>query len=384
MNQITMKLTATALSATVVLGMLSGCAAQEAPSAVEPSVVAEEVAAETTPAVAEKEEAPSVEEETALEEEAAPEEVITPEKTPEPEEVVETTEAVVSEEMLDIDLAAVPLTGAPAISLLLLPEASGTTVYGNAKAQIDGSHTDNGYVMIKYLENTTAKLKVVVKGPSGVIYYYNLKNDGSYEVFPLSDGSGTYQFQICKNVQGSSYAVSYSTTIPVTLNDEYAPFLLPNQYVNYTADSAVVAKAEELMAGKTTELSKIQSVYNYVVSTLTYDKVRASTVTSGYLPHLDSVLAEQKGICFDYAALMTAMLRSQGIPCKLVVGYAGTAYHAWINAYSSTEGWMDSVIYFDGANWKLMDPTFASGANSSSSIMQYIGNGSNYTMKYLY
>ena len=25
----------------------------------------------------------------------------------------------------------------------------------------------------------------------------------------------------------------------------------------------------------------------------------------------------KKGICFDYAALMTGMLRSQGIPCKL-------------------------------------------------------------------
>jgi hypothetical protein len=31
-----------------------------------------------------------------------------------------------------------------------------------------------------------------------------------------------------------------------------------------------------------------------------------------------------------------------------------------------------------------MDPTFASSGNQSESIMKYIGDGSNYTVKYLY
>ncbi|WP_409968080.1 transglutaminase-like domain-containing protein [Bengtsoniella intestinalis] len=301
-------------------------------------------------------------------------------------EIVEVAQEVVveSEEMLDIDLSVVPLAAEPAVSTILMPVASGTVVYANTKAAIDASNTADGYVMIRSVESTTAKLKVIVSGPSGTAYYYNLTNDGSYEVFPLSDGSGTYQIQVCKNVTGTSYAVSQSATVSVSLADEFAPFLLPNQYVNYTSNSNVVSVAAQLVAGKTTEVEKIQAVYNYVVSNLTYDSARAASVTSGYLPDLDSVLAEKKGICFDYAALMTAMLRSQGIPCKLVVGYAGTSYHAWINAYSTTDGWMDSVIYFDGTTWKLMDPTFASSANSSASIMAYIGDGTNYTEKYLY
>ena len=45
---------------------------------------------------------------------------------------------------------------------------------------------------------------------------------------------------------------------------------------------------------------------------------------------------------------------------------------------------MDAVIYFDGSDWKLMDPTFASSAHSSASIMKYIGDSANYTAKYLY
>ena len=41
------------------------------------------------------------------------------------------------------------------------------------------------------------------------------------------------------------------------------------------------------------------------------------------LPSVDETLKTKKGICFDYAALMTAMLRSQGIPTKLEIGYQG-------------------------------------------------------------
>ena len=106
-------------------------------------------------------------------------------------------------------------------------------------------------------------------------------------------------------------------------------------------------------------------------------------VKSGYLPVLDEVLAEEKGICFDYAALMTAMLRSQKIPCKLVVGYAGATYHAWISVWTEENGWIDGTIFFDGKVWERMDPTFASSSGRSAEIMDFIENGT-YTVKYLY
>ena len=80
---------------------------------------------------------------------------------------------------------------------------------------------------------------------------------------------------------------------------------------------------------------------------------------------------------------MAGMLRSQGIPCKLVVGYAGTAYHAWISVYLKEAGWVDKIIEFDGKSWSLMDPTLAAN-NSRSSVQKYVGDGSKYTVKYVY
>ena len=282
---------------------------------------------------------------------------------------------------LAVEPALPPADAAPA---MLEPVASGTVVLSNTKAAIDASNAGDGYIMVRYKEPTEKKLKLRITGPNKTVYTYNLNGEGGYETFPLSDGEGKYTVSVYENIDGSKYATAFSTTFTVMLTDAFAPYLRANQYVNYTAESEAVKKAAELVKDKKTEIEKIAAVYHYTVTTLTYDTEKAKTVQSGYLPDVDKVLAEQKGICFDYAALMTAMLRSQGIPTRLVVGYAGEVYHAWINVFIPEKGWIEGVIYFDGETWKLMDPTFASSAKQSKQIMEYIGNGQNYTAKYLY
>lgn len=265
---------------------------------------------------------------------------------------------------------------------LLLPVASGVSVKKNSKAEIDYSNTKDGYVMARFTASTTKRLKVQVVGPS-TTYSYDLPA-GVWVTFPLSDGDGTYKVMVAENTTGTKYAVVVSISFKVALEDEFAPFIRPNQYVDYASAPNTIEKAAELTKDVSDPLEKVAKVYDYVVNTLTYDKEKAKNVKSGYLPVLDTVLEEKKGICFDYAALMAGMLRSQEVPCKLVVGYAGKAYHAWINVWTEESGWIDGVIYFDGTTWQRMDPTFASSGKRSDSIMKYIGDGSNYTVKYLY
>ena len=204
-----------------------------------------------------------------------------------------------------------------------------------------------------------------------------------WTVFPLSDGSGEYEIGVYENITGTKYATVLKLTCTVTLTDEFAPFLRPNQFVNFSQDSRVVSLGTELTAGRTDTLSRVEAIYDYVVATLEYDYEKAASVKSGYLPNLDQVLDDGKGICFDYAALMTAMLRSQQIPCKLVVGYAGSTSHAWISVWTGESGLVDGVIFFDGQQWKRMDPTFASTGNRSDEILSFIQNGT-YQAKYLY
>ena len=263
-----------------------------------------------------------------------------------------------------------------------LPEASGEKVEQNERSAIDYSNTEDGYVMVRFTADTGKQLKVQVNGPS-ITYTYDLSM-GIWTTFPLSDGDGNYKVTVYENISDSKYATILSTSFPVTLSDEFAPFLRPNQYVDYGNAADTVAKAAELTDGVQDSLQKVAKIYEFVVTNLTYDTEKAASVKSGYLPVLDDVLARKKGICFDYAALMTGMLRSQGIPCKLVVGYADTAYHAWVSVWTREEGWIDKAIYFDGNSWQRMDPTFASSGGNSKAIREYIGDGSNYTAKFLY
>lgn len=261
------------------------------------------------------------------------------------------------------------------------PVASGSLAEQSERATIDYSNTGDGYVMVNYSAVASGRLKVQVTGPAAT-YTYDL-TPGVWTIFPLSEGNGSYKVTVLENVVDKKYATVLSCSFSVVLRSEFEPFLRPNQYVNYSVAPAAVAKAAELSGSVSDPLAKVEKIYDYVVGNLTYDKQKAASVTSGYLPNLDSVLASGKGICFDYAALMAGMLRSQGVPCKLVVGYAGKTYHAWISVWTD-EGWVDGVVYFDGSSWHRMDPTFASASGNSDSIRKYIGDGNNYTEKYLY
>lgn len=261
---------------------------------------------------------------------------------------------------------------------------TGVTVYSNAKAAIDASNLAEGYLLVKYTGGKDVKIKVQIARDGGTTYTYNLDNKGAAEIFSLTEGDGDYTVKVYENTTGAKYAQAYSTTVTMKLRSQFLPFLYPNQFVSYTEGSAVVKKAAELTKSDITDLARIQRIYDFVTQNFSYDYELAKTVQSGYLPDVDEVLAAKKGICFDYAAVMAAMLRSRNIPCKLVVGYAGTVYHAWIDVYIEGVGWVDKVIYFDGVTWTLMDPTFVSSGNHSDSIMTYVTTDSNYTAKYIY
>ena len=267
------------------------------------------------------------------------------------------------------------------------PAQSGVTVYQNAKAAVDASNLADGYVSVKYTGGKDVRIKVRITKSGTTDYYdYNLNNKGTAETFPLTGGDGEYTIGVYENTTGTKYASAYSCTVTLALTSEFSPYLYPNQYVNFSDSSKVVAKAAELIkaAGAKTDLEKVTAVYHYEVNNISYDYDLAANVASGYLPDVDKVLESGKGICFDYAAVMAAMLRSQNIPCKLVVGFAGKVYHAWINVYIEGVGWVDQLIYFDGKTWSLMDPTFVSSGKNDPAVLKYVGDGTNYSQKYAY
>lgn len=265
---------------------------------------------------------------------------------------------------------------------VLTPSADGVTVYQNDFASIDTSNTSQGYVMVKY-NGTNEKVKLQITCPDQSCYTYLISDRGAYDTFPLTAGNGSYALQVLENVAGDTYTVSLAQSINVSIEDEFLPFLYPNQYVNFHTDSKAVSKGSDLEKDTYSDLDVVQNIYNYVIKNISYDTEKAQNVSYGYVPDIDDTLSSKKGICFDYAALMTSMLRSQNIPTKLEVGYSGDAYHAWISTYIDDKGWVDDIIQFNGNTWQIMDPTLAA-TNDSAAVKKYVGDGSHYVVKYTY
>ena len=264
----------------------------------------------------------------------------------------------------------------------LVPKAPGEVVYENEYAKVDASNISEGYIVVTY-HGDSPKVKLQITGPKEVTYTYNISRIPKEEVFPLQQGNGEYMVNIFENIEGTQYSQAYSQMLDVNITNEFSPFLYPNQYVNFTSSNEAVAKSEYLAYVCNSDLEVVSEVYNYIISNITYDHEEAETVQSGYLPDVDEVLYTKTGICLDYAALMTTMLRSQRIPTRMEIGYAGTAYHAWLSTYIEDVGWVNGMIEFDGNEWSLMDPTFASNTKDKT-LKEFIGDGSNYSVKYIY
>ena len=256
---------------------------------------------------------------------------------------------------LCLGLAALVLAGS---DTAVWPDPSGEDVRSNGKLVIDCSHNDIGYVMVRSAVETSRGLKLRVnyvdpdlkENDEGkyVQLMYNINNIGDFESIPLQMGSGHYEFSLFENVKGTKYSAEGKISMSVELEDENAAFLVPNQYVNYHPESETVKKSDELCGGLS-PADCYEAVCRFMASEFSYDYIRAQTISSGELPEVDPCFEKRSGICQDMSAVMVSMLRVQGIPAQLVIGYVGQYYHAW------------TVAIVDGEE-RFFDPTVAVNA----------------------
>jgi transglutaminase-like putative cysteine protease len=103
--------------------------------------------------------------------------------------------------------------------------------------------------------------------------------------------------------------------------------------------------AAKVTEGKTDPLDKARAIYDYVFTTMKYDKTGSGWGRGDVLYACDA----KKGNCTDFHSLFIAMARSQGIPARFEIGFplppdkhlaeiAG--YHCWADFYVDGEGWI--------------------------------------------
>ncbi len=236
--------------------------------------------------------------------------------------------------------------------------------------------------MVNYL-GEAAKVKFQITGPNQVTYTYDLRK--GFAAFPLTSGDGEYSISVCENIVDKKYSVVFATSLSFSGIDEFGPYLYPNQYVSFDATKETVSKGAELASTCKDDIEVVSNIYNYIISNIKYDYDKADNVGICYFFFVFLILNSKSVIFLDYAAVMTSMLRTQSIPTRLEVGYVGKdmVYHAWISVYIEEIGWLNGVIQFNGREWSLVDPTFGSTTDEKK-LKSYIGDGTNYSVKYIY
>ena len=100
-----------------------------------------------------------------------------------------------------------------------------------------------------------------------------------------------------------------------------------------------------MTAGKETPAEKIRAIYDYVVSTMTYNKVGTGWGQGDIYYACDY----KRGNCTDFHALFIGLSRAAGIPTTFEIGFpippergAGrvAGYHCWAKFYQEGYGWV--------------------------------------------
>lgn len=254
-----------------------------------------------------------------------------------------------------MNIVSLVLAGILSISSAAAAQLSTATEFDNTKVP-------TGTVGAKYTPESEKRIKTRVQLGETDKYDYDLFGRKDYEYFPLQLGNGDYSVTIFENVTDTKYRPVKSQNVKADIPDKLLVYKASVQTVNWNKDMAVIKKAQELTKNLKTDKDKVSAVYQYVVSAISYDYDKINKIDSTYVPDIEAVIKAGKGICYDYAAVLAAMLRSLNIPTKLVKGYSSNVkeYHAWNEVYLAAEKrWMvidttyDSVMKKNKQSYKM-------------------------------
>ncbi|MBR1686528.1 MAG: transglutaminase domain-containing protein [Clostridia bacterium] len=234
------------------------------------------------------------------------------------------------------------------------PTEPGKNVKKDGKLQIDVTSISEGYFHAGLQSKNKHKMKLrVTKGDNQLTY--DLNSDAKYEIFPLQYGDGKYTIALYENVSGKKYSAAGKITINVTLSSQDICYYYPNQYVNYTPETDPVLVAEELCKNMS-QKEAYDAICAYMSKNFVYDFLKAVNIKAGVLPDIDTCYSKRMGVCQDLSAICISMMRTQGIPARLMIGYADKNYHAWVETD------------FGGKSY-FFDPTAA--VNGISKVKEY-------------
>ncbi|MCQ2749258.1 MAG: transglutaminase-like domain-containing protein [Clostridia bacterium] len=217
---------------------------------------------------------------------------------------------------------------------------------GFSKMIINSDNSSKGYITVKSTTELNKKYKVRLQNGNKVDTF-DLTKANEEIPYALTLGNGNYKVTVYENTSGDYYKVNTQKTVNVKVENDNDIYLLSTEEINWNENQRYIKLAKELTKNAKTDEEKVQILYNYLTKNFTYNYVKIYQIPNTYKPDLEKLYDEKTGICYDYSAIFAGMLRSLGIPTKMVKGYTVTnqsTYHAWNQVLVNGE-------------WKMIDTT---------------------------
>jgi transglutaminase-like putative cysteine protease len=237
---------------------------------------------------------------------------------------------------------------------------------------ITSSDISLGIVKVSLPKDTGKRIKIMIEKDQNR-YIYNYDKTKQEESFPLQMGNGQYKVTVLENTVENKYKPILTEKFETNIEEPNKVFLQSVQSIEWDNSLKAVEKAKELTKDFKTDRQKITAIYTYITTNIKYDYEKIKNLDTTYLPDIDKIYEDGKGICYDFSAVMAGMLRSIGIPSKLVKGYTDnvTSYHAW------------NEVYIDGS-WVVIDTSYDSQLISLGKTVSMVKDSSSYNKIYEY
>ncbi len=131
-----------------------------------------------------------------------------------------------------------------------------------------------------------------------------------------------------------------------------------------------------LIAPAQTDLEKARALFVWVAANVHYDDRNVKSYRFGYavksidtLSAAASVLRSRQGVCTDYSLLLYQLLKSAGLPARIITGYAkGQPDQAGTPIRSINHQW--NMVFLDD-RWQPLDATWASTNKGTRPLNMY-------------
>lgn len=181
----------------------------------------------------------------------------------------------------------------------------------------------------------------------------------------LMDETGTIYVPMKKNKQ--FFYTVYSINEPIRTGFIEKKYLQLPEGMEKIADLA-----RSIVKGKTRIYDKVETIETYLKEKYTYT-LNVPEPPEGVNPIEDFIFKTKKGYCEHYATAMVLMLRSIGIPSRIVTGFYGGEINSYggylIVRQSNAHSWVEAAI---DKRWERFDPTPAISIEKPSVIVLYL------------